>query len=150
VQVAAFPLDAHPDIAVTTRRTLARQARDLVLRTPLPSRYLLRRADGLSPVQNGGPAPGEDDDDDDFIVEYLSTFLQTCTFLGNTVRSVVMTNERRHAGKVHGGDDAVAPRPGRGVAATGAKVEYVRVGGTEKYQAVRNTHDPSSSKRTCA
>jgi DDE superfamily endonuclease len=93
-------------------------------------------------AHNGGPAPDEDDDDDDFVVQYLSTFLQTRTLLGNAVRSVLVTAARRRAGTVHGGDDAAAPRPGRGVAASGAKAEYVRVGGTGKYQAVRNSHDP--------
>jgi hypothetical protein len=39
----------------------------------------------------GGPAPDEDDDDDDFVVQYLSTFLQTRTLLGNAVRSVLVT-----------------------------------------------------------
>jgi hypothetical protein len=95
-------------------------------------------------AHKGGPTPDTDDDDDDdnFVVQYLSTFLQTRTLLGNAVRSVLVAAARRRAGTVHGGDDAVAPSPGRGVAASGAKAEYVRVGGTGKYQAARNSHGP--------
>jgi hypothetical protein len=92
---------------------------------------------------NGGPAPDDDDDDNsDFVVQYLSKFLQTRTLLGNAVRSVLMAAARRRACTVDAGDDAAAPRPGRGVAASGAKAEYTRVGGSGKYQAVRNSHDP--------
>jgi hypothetical protein len=117
---SAFPLVVHPDIAVTTRRTLARQASDLVLRPSMPSRYLLRRADGLSRAQRWA-GTDEDDDDDDFVVQYLNTFLRTRTFLGNAARSVLMTAARCLAGKVHGGDDTAVPMPGRGVAASGPR-----------------------------
>jgi hypothetical protein len=91
---------------------------------------------------NGLASDDDDDDANDFFVQYLRTFLQTLTLLGNAVRSVLMIATRRRAGTVDAGDDLTAPRPGRGVAASGAKAEYVRVGGAVKYHAVRNSHDP--------
>jgi hypothetical protein len=50
-------------------------------------------------------------------------------------------SKRRRAGTVHAGDDASAPRPGLGVAASDAEAEYVRVGSTGKYRAVHNSLD---------
>jgi hypothetical protein len=91
---------------------------------------------------NGLASDDDDDDDNDFVVKYLRTFLQTRILIGNAVRSVLMTAARRRAGTVDAGDDVTAPRPGRGVAASGAKAEYVRVGGAGMYHAVRNSHDP--------
>jgi hypothetical protein len=53
-------------------------------------------------VHNGGPAPDEDDDDDDFVVQYLSTFLQTRTLLGNAVRGSIRLDDRRATPCRHG------------------------------------------------
>jgi hypothetical protein len=91
---------------------------------------------------NGLASDDDDDDDNDFVVQYLRTFLQTHTLLGKAVRSVLRTAAWRHAGTVDAGDDVTAPRPSHGVAASGAKAEYVRVCGAGKYHAVRSSHDP--------